>query len=77
MIDDVIMFTFCPLGNFSCFFLSSADFFKINFFAKILSAIPSECQTEWIQIRPDVFVRPDLGPICLQRLSADSTRRQS
>ena len=25
-----------------------------------------ECQTVWIQIRP-----PDLGPNCLQRLSAD------
>ena len=29
-------------GNFSCFF------FKINFFEKL-----SECQTDWIQIRPD------------------------
>ena len=29
-------------------------FFKINFFEKI-SEIPSECQTDWIQIRPDVL----------------------
>ena len=33
---------YCMLGNFSC--LSSANFFKINF-QKILSEIPSECQT--------------------------------
>ena len=39
-------------------FLSSADFFccfyfsKINFF--ILSGIPSECRTVWIQIRTDI-----------------------
>ena len=30
--------------------LSSADFF-----IKILSGIPSECQTVWIQIRPDIL----------------------
>ena len=28
-------------------------FFKINFFRKILSGIPSVCQTDWIQIRPE------------------------
>ena len=30
-------------------------FFKINFFKKNLSGIPSECQTDWIQIRPDIL----------------------
>ena len=41
------MLTLCLLGNFSCF-LSSADFFKINFFLKkILSGISSEYQTVW------------------------------
>ena len=39
-----------------------------NFFGKILSGIPSECQTFWIQI--------SLGPNCFQRLSADNTSRQ-
>ena len=34
-------------------FLSSADFFQNQRFRKILSGIPSECQTVWIQIRPD------------------------
>ena len=36
-------------------FLSSADFFQNQFFRKILSGIRSECQTVWIQIRPDVL----------------------
>ena len=28
--------------------------FSNQFFGKILSGIPSECQTVWIQIRPDI-----------------------
>ena len=35
--------------------LSAADFFKINFFQKIISGALSECQTVWIQIRTDVL----------------------
>ena len=42
-------------GTFSPTLLSSADFFKINLSEKILSGIPSECQTVWIQIRPDIL----------------------
>ena len=43
--------------------------------------MPSECQTVWIQIRPDILsglknVGPDLGPNCLQRLSVDGTIKQ-
>ena len=34
-------------------FLSSADFFQNQFFQKILSGIPSECQMIWIQIGLD------------------------
>ena len=37
---------FCPQWIF---------FFKINFFKKYLSGIPSECQIIWIQIRPDIL----------------------
>ena len=37
---------------------------------------PSECQTDLIKIRPDIFVEPDLGPNFLQSFSADKTRRQ-
>ena len=44
--------TLCPLGNVHAF-LSSADFFRNHFFRKILSGIQPECQTDWIQIRPD------------------------
>ena len=43
----------CMLGNFACFLLS-ADFFSKLLFQNILSRIPSECQTVWIQIRPDI-----------------------
>ena len=42
----------CLLGNFS-YFLSYADFFQNQHFRKIILGIPSECQTVWIQIRPD------------------------
>ena len=64
--------TICPLGFFV--FLSSADFFQNQLFRKFLSGIPSEFQTVWIQIKPD-SVWPDLVPICLQKISADYTRR--
>ena len=30
-------------------------FFRLTFFTKNLSGIPSECQTVWIQIRPNVL----------------------
>ena len=45
----IITLTLCTLG-----FLSSADFFQNRPFRKILSGIPAECQTVWIQIRPDI-----------------------
>ena len=44
----------CLLGIFSYFFVVCC-FYKINFFKKILSGIPSECQTVWIQIRLDIL----------------------
>ena len=34
-----------------CFFVV----FLNQLFRKILSGIPSECQTDWIQIRPDIL----------------------
>ena len=36
-------------------FLLSADFSQNKLFRKTLSGIPSECQTDWIQIRPDIL----------------------
>ena len=58
------------LGNFSFFLLSPADFFKINFFIKFIQKTSSECHG----LDPDKdqpSVGPDLGPKCLQRLSAE------
>ena len=46
--------TLCTLGNVSCFFVVCC-FFRNQFFQKILSGIPSKCQTDWIQIRPDIL----------------------
>ena len=50
-------------------FSPSADFFQTQLFQKILSGIPSECQTVWIQ------TRRNLCPNCLLRLSVDNTSR--
>ena len=36
-------------------FLSPSDFFQITFLRKLLSGIPSESQTLWTQIRPDIL----------------------
>ena len=69
----LIVITLCPLRNFSCF-LSSADFFSKSTFSE-----KSFRNTIWASNRLDPelswrFVGPDLGPICLQRLSADDTQ---
>ena len=59
--------------------LPTADIFFQNqfvccccFFLFFFSEISVECQAVWIQIMP---VGPDLGPNCLQRLSADNTSK--
>ena len=62
------------LGNFNvrCRLLI---FFKVNFFEKFFR----EYQQDVNSLDPDQaqhFVGPDLGPNCLQRLSADDTSRQ-
>ena len=48
----------CPPGK--CFMLYccllSADYFQNNFLRKILSGISSDCQTLWIQIRPNILL---------------------
>ena len=58
----VIFHTFCLL----------LVFFKFSFFLKILRVSKS---LDSDQVRH--FFRPDLGPNCLQRLSADNSSRQS
>ena len=68
--------TLCLQGNFACFLLS-AVFFKIKIFEKFF-------QENIIRVSrsgptfggPDQNVGPDLGPNCLQRLSADDTSRK-
>ena len=69
--------TLCLLGNFAClsFFLYSADFFFNQLFLKILLGTSSECQTVWIQVRPDIFVGHELDPNCLKKRSAEDTSR--
>ena len=47
-------FNSLPTGKFS-YFLSSTDFFSKSTFQKINSGIPSKCQTDWIQTRPDIL----------------------
>ena len=54
---------------FFMLFVSSADFIQNQVFRKILSGIPSMCQTVRIQIRPDIMSK------LLQRLLADNTSR--
>ena len=41
---------FAPLGNFPCFFVICYFFFQNQLFRVVLSGIPSECQTIWVQI---------------------------
>ena len=45
--------TLCLLCIIFHAFFSSAEFFQNQLFRKILSGLSSECQTVWIQIRPD------------------------
>ena len=43
------------LGNFHAF-CRLLIYFQNQLFRKILSGIPSECQTDWTQIRPDIML---------------------
>ena len=42
-----------PAGELIMLLLSVANFFQLTVSKKTLSCIPSECQTVWIQNRPD------------------------
>ena len=56
--------------------LSSADFFKINFFKNFFQELNSISMSN--SLDPDQNrqpVGPDLGPNCLQRLSAERKER--
>ena len=60
--------------NYCCVFLSSADFLKSTILKKyIRNTIRVSISLD--QDQTQHFVGPDLGPNCLQMLSADETSR--
>ena len=59
----IFLLTLCMLF-FCVFFLSSADIFQNQFFEKLFQNTSDKSLYQH-------FVGPDLGPNCLQRLSAD------
>ena len=63
------------LGNFS-YVLSSAVFFQNHLFRKIISGIQIRVSSSFDRDQGRHSVGPDLGPNCLQRLSADDTSKQ-
>ena len=75
------LLTICMLGNLACFFVICGGFFFFFFFFKLtFSKGKSFRNTIRVSnsLDPDQarrFVRPDLGPNCLQRLSADNRSR--
>ena len=64
------------LGNSACFSLSVDFFFQNQIIQKILSGRPKTSNSLG-QDQAKHSVRPDLGPNCLQRFTADDTCRQS
>ena len=66
---------YLSLGQFCMLFLSSADFFKINFFEKFFHEYHQSVKQFGSRSGP-TFVGPDLVTNCLQKLSADGTSRQ-
>ena len=61
----------CLLGNFVCFFV------VYGFFSKsILSGIPSECQTVWIQIKSVILSGLVLVQTVCKADKADNSNRQ-
>ena len=61
------------LGNFTCFLLS-ADFFEITVFEKLFQEYHQSVKQFYLGSDQNVW--PDLGPNCLQMLSADDTSKQ-
>ena len=53
---NVLYLSICMLGNCSCFYFRLLTFFKKKFLKINHSVPPSECQTVWIQIKPDILV---------------------
>ena len=64
------------LSNFSSFCCRMLTFFQNQLFQKILSGTLSECETVLDQDQDRQKVGPDLGPNCLQRLSAEDSEER-
>ena len=75
MVNTRKLSTVCPLRKFSSLFLPAADFFQNQIFSKnsFRNKIKVSNSLDLDQARH--FVGLDLGPKCLQKLSADHTRR--
>ena len=65
------LITLCMLGNFTCFCCRQLTFLKISFLKKIFQDHYQSVKQFGSRSGP-TFVRPDMGPNCLQRLSADN-----
>ena len=74
VLNEAVAVTLCLLGNFSCF-LPSADFFFKSTFLKNSFRNTIRVSNSLDPDQVPCFVGPDLGPNCLQRLSADDTSR--
>ena len=75
VLKNILKFNSLPHGKFFMLFVVCWFFSKSTFLKN------SSRNTIWVSNRLDPdqarhFVRTDLGPNCLQRLSADDTRRQ-
>ena len=68
VIQSIVTLIPCILENCTCF-LSSAGFFQSLLFQK-------NSFSNGISVSNSLGPDPDLGQECLQRLSADNTRRQ-
>ena len=53
--SDFVVHAF-PVSMHTLAFLSSADFFQKQLFQKVIQELQTECQTAWIQIRPDILL---------------------
>ena len=52
--DTFINLTLCMSGNLA-YLMLSADFICLFYFLN-LSCVPSQCQTFWTQIKPDIML---------------------
>ena len=70
-ISGLVDLNLCMLGNFSCFYCRLRTFFKIHFFKKKIQFRNSIRVSNCLDPDQQGHSGPDLGPNCLQRLSAN------